>query len=130
MKVSIPINANALPSFFLKMHALISLLLAPPTQCSSSTNSPNAQTHGKPAEIFFLRSTVKHLKTPYPHFTQSKPTIPTKQQRSPSLEQRSHFSDPENPNIYIYIYLFILTQLYNQSKKKKKKLFLPILSLL
>ena len=30
---------------------------------------------------------AKYLKTPYPQFTQSKPTIPTKQQRSPYIER-------------------------------------------
>ena len=84
---------------------------------SSSTSYPNAQTHSKPTEIFFLRSTAKHLKTPYPQFTQSKPTIPIKQQRFPSSKQRSPFSDPWKTPIYIYI----LTQLYNQRKIKKKK---------
>ena len=50
--------------------------------CSSSTISPNNQTHDKP--------TAKHLKTPYPQIPQSKltiPTIPTNQQTSSSLEQ-------------------------------------------
>ena len=89
---------------------------------------PNAQTHGKPTEIFFLRSMAKYLKTPYPQFTQSKPTIPTKQQRSASSKWWSPFSDPRKTPIYIYIYIY-LTQLYNQRKKKKKRL-LPILSLL
>ena len=44
------------------------------------TSSPNDQTHDKP--------TTKHLKTPYLQIPQSKPTIPTNQQTSSSLEQR------------------------------------------
>ena len=63
---------------FSKIQTLSSLYQLP--QCSSSTSSPNAQTHNKPTEISFLRLTAKHPKTPYPPYPQiprSKPTIPT-----------------------------------------------------
>ena len=56
------------PAFsFSKIQTLSSLYQLP--QCSSSTSSPNAQTHSKPTEISFLRPTAKHPKTPYPPYT-------------------------------------------------------------
>ena len=124
MKVSIPINANALPSFFLKMHALISLLLAPPTQCSSSA----LLLYQLPQRSNSRQSNIDLL--PQIHDKASKDTIPTvysiKTHHTHKITKISLLKTEisflrltENPNIYIYI----LTQLYNQRKiiKKKKK---------
>ena len=103
------------------MHTLTSLLLpAPPTQCSSSTSSPQCSDS---------RQTNRDL-LPQIHGKESKDTIPTvcsikthhthKTTKISLLRTVISFLRPtENPNIYIYIY--ILTQLYNQRKIKKRK---------
>ena len=114
------------------MHALASLLLlAPPTQCSSSA----LLLYQLPQRSNSRQSNIDLL--PQIHGKASKDTIPTvysikthhthKTTKICLLKMVISFLRPtENPNIYIYIYL---TQLYNQRKKKKKRL-LPILSLL
>ena len=116
-----------MPSFFSKMHALASLLLlAPPTQCSSSvlllyqlpqcSNSQQSnidllpQIHGKASKDTI--PTVYSIKTHHTHKITKISLLKT---------EISFLRLTKNPNIYIYIY--ILTQLYNQRKiiKKKKK---------
>ena len=89
---------------FSKMQTLSSFCHLP--QRSSFTSSPNAQTHGKPMEISFLRPTAKHPKTPYPPYPQipqSKPTTPTirpypqtNRDLLPQTHGKDHFSFLQN----------------------------------